>query len=107
MSMLRRIMIFLLLISVVVCSPVCLAAEVQEEGEPTPEIYSINGINDKYLLDAQGNQYGYTQWSSFSAARQYYGVNRTYFACDRNFAGAHYNFCYQFTDGLYMFFGVK
>ena len=107
MSIVRRVMMVFVIVSVIVCNAVCVSAETQVQGEPAPEMYSLNGSNDKYLLDAEGNQYGYTQWSSFGAARRYYGVDRTYYQCDRLFGGAHYNFCYQFADGLYMFFGVK
>ena len=65
-------------------------------------------ISDHPILrDGGGNQYGYAEWPSFSAAQSYYGYSLSYESCAQWFRGIFYNFFYWFSDGTKMFFGVK
>ena len=107
MCLLRKITVFFLIAFFILCSPVCIAAEVQEEDESTSITYSINGSTDKCIMDAQGNQYGYTGWRTLTRAKDHYGRCWEYSPANVNFGSYHYNYCYKFTDGTFMFFGVK
>lgn len=58
------------------------------------------------LSDSYGNMYSTCIWSSFPAARAYYGYDRTYSRCSVNFAGRNYNYFFSFSDSTKCFFKV-
>lgn len=58
------------------------------------------------MVDAAGNRYGYTGWSSLTAAKNYYGHDFTYRSCDVYYCGGYFNYYYLFSEGTRMYFGV-
>ena len=52
-------------------------------------------------MRTSGDQYGYDNWSSLTAAKNYYGTDFEYTYC-----GGYYNYYYTFSDGSRMYFRV-
>lgn len=101
-----KMLSFLLVVVMVICSLACAAFAETIDTEFIEEDEHIEANSAPVYFDEFGNMYGATNWPSFWAAKNYYGINYSYFSCNVIYGGSHYNFYYLFDDGSRMYFGV-
>lgn len=105
MKQIRKLVVFVMLLSMLLCNGVLAVSAAQEKNEESIETCNISNP-PLYRVDMDGNYYGCSTWESYDKAVAYYGKDRQYYTTACIFDDEFFNYYYWFDEGTKCFFGV-
>lgn len=105
MKKMCKFVVFVLLVSMLLCHSISAVSAAQEKEEDAIGTLAISN-SPIYRVDMEGNYYGRSDWPTINDAKNHYGWDHQYGRTACIFGDEFFNYYYWFEDGTKCFFGV-